>query len=103
MIIISKHLLLLCLYIICIIILGIYYDCVYIYIKQYIIFIKETIIYQYFNMIVFIYMEQYIFSIKENIMYQDSNEMLSWVCENIILAKSHPVKIHFNILIFISF
>jgi hypothetical protein len=54
-------------------------------------------------MIVFIYMEQYIISIKENIMYQDSNKMLSWVCENIILAKSHPLKIHFNILIFISF
>ena len=30
------------------------------------------------NMIVFIYMEQYVISIKENIMYQDSNEMFNY-------------------------
>jgi hypothetical protein len=29
-------------------------------------------------MTVFIYMEQYVISIKENIMYQDSNEMFNY-------------------------
>ena len=52
--IIKRHLLLLCLCIKYIIVLGIYYDCVY------------------------IYMEQYIISIKENIMCQDSNEMFNY-------------------------
>ena len=51
--IIKKTLLLLCLYIKYIIVLGIYYDCVYIYGIN-------------------------IISIKENIICQDSNEMLNY-------------------------
>ena len=54
MIIIKKTFILLCLYIKYIIILDIYYDCVN------------------------IYMEQYIISIKENITCQDSNEMFNY-------------------------
>jgi hypothetical protein len=50
---------------------------VFIYMEQYIIFIKENIMCQDSNMIVFIYMEQYIISIKENIICQDFNKMLN--------------------------
>ena len=60
----------------------------FIYMEQYILSIKENMMYQDFNgmfnyritfiMFVFIYMEQYILFIKENMMCQDSNRMFNY-------------------------
>jgi hypothetical protein len=61
---------------------------VFIYIEQYILSIKENMMYQNYNgmfnyritfiTFVFIYMEQYILSIKKNMICQDSNRMFNY-------------------------
>ena len=76
-VIIKRHLLLLCLYIKYIIILGIYYDCVYIYGT---ICLLPTIV-----------QTQYIIYVKKNIMCQSSNEMFNY-----------RIKFKFNLKIYIK-